>query len=211
MKKTIPFVLCAAALFIGSGCKTVIKDVSSADTQKTRLMTADLTFADIENAVGTIVYGGNDAGGVPAGKGMLEVAAIKEITAAGKKPVLVLDKVTDTSGSLGLNTGDIRNSIMEKLTETGKFVVMDKAARGELAKEIKDQQTEGLTRNEEQKQFGSFRGASFYLNGSILSESHSLNDETVMVYKLKFTLNSLDDGSVVWIKSVIAKQTVVNR
>lgn len=211
MKKAIILAAGAAIALAAAGCKTVITDVSSNDTGKTRLMTTNLTFADIENAVGSLIYGGNDGGGVPAGQGMLDSAPIKEITNGGQKPVLVMGKVTDNSNSLGLNTGEIRTSIMQKLIESQKFVVMDKAARSDLSQEIRDQQMEGLTKADEQKKFGAFRGADFTINGTIREEQNSLNGETVKVLKLELTLNSLKDGNVVWIKNVIAKQTVVNR
>ncbi len=118
-----------------------------------------------------------------------------------RRPVIVVEKVKNKT-TQHIDTESITDSIRTKLIRSGKFRFLDKSTDGQTIGEIRRQQEQGLTKQEQAAQFGTQEAAEFIITAN-LSEIKQKKDEfwnkkTAVYYKFTMNLKNLRTGILEW-------------
>ncbi len=118
-----------------------------------------------------------------------------------RRPVLVVEKVKNKT-TQHIDTESITDSIRTKLLRSGKFRFLDKSTDGQTIDEIRRQQEQGLTRQDQAAQFGTQEAAEYVLTAS-LSEIEQRKEEfwnkrKMVYYKFTMNLKNLRSGILEW-------------
>jgi uncharacterized protein (TIGR02722 family) len=118
-----------------------------------------------------------------------------------RRPVLVVEKVKNKT-TQHIDTESVTDSIRTKLIRSGKFRFLDKSTDGQTIDEIRRQQEQGLTRQDQAAQFGTQEAAEYVLTAN-LSEIEQRKEEfwnkrKMVYYKFTMNLKNLRSGILEW-------------
>ncbi len=119
-----------------------------------------------------------------------------------RRPVLVVERVKNKT-TQHIDTESLTDSIRTRLIRSGKFRFLDKSTDGQTIDEIRRQQEQGLTRQDQAAQFGTQEAAEFILTAS-LSEIEQRKEEfwtqekKMVYYKFTMNLKNLRSGILEW-------------
>ena len=118
-----------------------------------------------------------------------------------RRPVLTVEKVRNKT-TQHIDTESVTNSIRNRLNRSGKYRFLDKSTDDQTIAEIRRQQEQGLTRQDQAAQFGTQEAAEYILTSS-LSEIEQRKEEfwhkrKMVYYKFSMELKSLRSGILEW-------------
>ena len=112
------------------------------------------------------------------------------------KPVVILETPKNRT-SEHIDIQALYDHVKTALIQSGKFSFLDKAARGEIAKEYEYQGSGYVDPNQAQGP-GKQKGAAFLLGGVITSTVQEVGKNKAMYYKATFELTSIETTEIVW-------------
>lgn len=118
-----------------------------------------------------------------------------------RRPVLVVEKVKNKT-TQHIDTESVTDSIRTRLIRSGKFRFLDKSTDGQTIDEIRRQQEQGLTRQDQAAEFGTQEAAEYILTAN-LSEIEQRKEEfwnkkKMVYYKFTMNLKNLRSGILEW-------------
>jgi uncharacterized protein (TIGR02722 family) len=135
---------------------------------------------------------------------------IEEYTSRnGKKPVVIVGTIRNKS-SEHIETETFTKDLERELINNGRVTfVANKAERGELREERKEQQT--WSREETQKRLAAETGADYMLQGSIKTIIDQEGKESVKFYQVDMEVVHLETNEKVWVGDKKIKKYVKKR
>ncbi len=135
---------------------------------------------------------------------------IEEYTSKnGKKPVIIVGTIRNKS-SEHIETETFTKDLERELINNGRVTfVANKAERGELREERKEQQT--WSREETQKRLAAETGADYMLQGSIKTIIDQEGKESVKFYQVDMEVVHLETNEKVWVGDKKIKKYVKKR
>ena len=112
------------------------------------------------------------------------------------KPVVVLETPKNKT-SEHIDIQALYDHVKTALIQSGKFTFLDKAARGEIAKEY-EYQGSGYVDPEQAQGPGKQKAARFSLGGVITSTVQQVGKDKAIYYKTTFELTSIETTEIVW-------------
>ena len=112
------------------------------------------------------------------------------------KPVIILETPRNRT-SEHIDMESLYDQVKTELKQSGSFTFLDKAARGEIAKEY-EYQTSGYVDPSQAKGPGKQTAAQFLLGGVITSTVQQVGKHKSLYYKATFELTSIETTEIVW-------------
>ena len=112
------------------------------------------------------------------------------------KPVIVLETPRNRT-SEHIDMESLYDHVKTELKQSGSFTFLDKAARGEIAKEY-EYQTSGYVDPSQAKGPGKQTAAQFLLGGVVTSTVQQVGKDKSLYYKATFELTSIETTEIVW-------------
>ena len=113
-----------------------------------------------------------------------------------EKPVVILETPKNSTAE-HIDMQALYDHVKTALIQSGKFSFLDKAARGEIAKEY-EYQGSGYVDPNQAVGPGKQKAAAFSLGGVITSTVQQVGKDKSMYYKATFELTSIETTEIVW-------------
>ncbi|MDR0423014.1 MAG: penicillin-binding protein activator LpoB [Rickettsiales bacterium] len=117
--------------------------------------------------------------------------------AKGKHPKLFVGEIRNNSSEAYFPIDDINNEFLEKLDESGDFVLIDNSARERILKEI-NYQNDGMVDPKQAKSIGKQSGADWMILGSIEMKAKILGGKTLKQYTLNIRITDIQTSNEVF-------------
>jgi uncharacterized protein (TIGR02722 family) len=114
----------------------------------------------------------------------------------GEKPVVILETPRNKT-SEHIDMQALYDHVKTALIQSGRFTFLDKAARGEIAREY-EYQDSGYVDPNQAKGPGKQKAAAFSLGGVVTSTIQQAGKNKAMYYKATFELTSIETTEIVW-------------
>lgn len=111
-------------------------------------------------------------------------------------PVVLVGRLKNKT-SEHIDMASLGDKIQTGLSQTGRFALLDKAAREDLAEEYEYQQS-GYVRPDQAKGPGEQASADYVLTGEISSIIQQVGNDKLVYYKMTAKLNNVRTGIVEW-------------
>ncbi|QRK04082.1 penicillin-binding protein activator LpoB [Archangium violaceum] len=111
-------------------------------------------------------------------------------------PVVLVGRLKNKT-SEHIDMASLGDKIQTGLAQTGRFALLDKAAREDLAEEYEYQQS-GYVRPDAAKAPGEQASADYLLTGEISSIIQQVGNDKLVYYKMTAKLNNVRTGLVEW-------------
>jgi uncharacterized protein (TIGR02722 family) len=111
-------------------------------------------------------------------------------------PVVLVGRLKNKT-SEHIDMVSLGDKIQTGLSQTGRFALLDKAAREDLAEEYEYQQS-GYVRPDQAKGPGEQASADFLLTGELSSIIQQVGNDKLVYYKMTVKLNNVRTGIVEW-------------
>ena len=111
-------------------------------------------------------------------------------------PVVLVGRLKNKT-SEHIDMASLGDKIQTGLAQTGRFALLDKAAREDLAEEYEYQQS-GYVRPDEAKGPGQQASADYLLTGEMSSIIQQVGNDKLVYYKMTAKLNNVRTGIVEW-------------
>jgi len=116
--------------------------------------------------------------------------------AYGERPVIILEQPRNRT-SEHIDMQALYDHVKTALINSGNFTFLDKAARGEIAREYEYQGSGYVNPNEAQGP-GQQKAAEFLLGGVITSTVQQVGNDKLVYYKATFELTDIGTTEIVW-------------
>lgn len=181
--KTVLLVLSliVTGTLVGCGPKAFVKGEYDEDVESENLMNDQWSETDMQVTVKDLV------------KKMVGHPSIAE---AKRPPVIMITKLQNKT-SEHIETQSIMDMVRVELTNSGRVVFIDKAARDDIAEEY-DYQDSGMVSKETKKGKGGQIGADYILNGVLDSIVQQVGKNKTVYYKITLNLTNLQTTAIVW-------------
>ncbi len=114
----------------------------------------------------------------------------------GRLPVVVVARLKNKT-SEHIDMVSLADKIQTGLAQTGRFALLDKAAREDIAEEYEYQQS-GYVRPDEAKGPGEQVSADFLMTGELSSIVQQVGNDKLVYYKMTVKLNNVRTGVMEW-------------
>ena len=114
----------------------------------------------------------------------------------GRLPVVVVARLKNKT-SEHIDMVSLADKIQTGLAQTGRFALLDKAAREDIAEEYEYQQS-GYVRPDEAKGPGEQVSADFLMTGELSSIVQQVGKDKLVYYKMTVKLNNVRTGVMEW-------------
>jgi penicillin-binding protein activator len=111
-------------------------------------------------------------------------------------PVVLVGRLKNKT-SEHIDMVSLGDKLQTGLAQTGRFALLDKAAREDLAEEYEYQQS-GYVRPDEAKGPGQQASADYVLTGELASIIQQVGNDKLVYYKMTVKLNNVRTGIVEW-------------
>jgi penicillin-binding protein activator len=111
-------------------------------------------------------------------------------------PVVLVGRLKNKT-SEHIDMASLGDKIQTGLAQTGRFALLDKAAREDLAEEYEYQQS-GYVRPDQAKGPGEQASADYVMTGEISSIIQQVGNDKLVYYKMTAKLNNVRTGLVEW-------------
>jgi len=182
----VRMILLGAGLIFLTGCASTVK---YGDANDVKPLDTDFGAGDLQQIAQKMTGS------------LLTFPPIVQIT-RDRRPVLIVERVKNKT-TQHIDTESITDTIRTKLIRSGKFRFLDKSTDSQTISEIKRQQEEGLTRQDQARQFGTQEAAEYELTASlseISQRAHTnvLKKEKSVYYKFTMNLKNINSGILEW-------------
>lgn len=182
MKKLV-LLICLTSLFL-SCSRFQAKRVGAEESDEQALEVTDNWVAkDTETAIAEVI------------KQMKAHPGYKRYMARyrGGAPKLFIAEVQNLTAEAYFPINDINDELLNELSFTGEFVLVDAAARDSILKEI-TYQNDGMVDPATAKQVGKQTGADLLIFGNVYMKPEQRKDKTVKQYMVNLRLTDIEKG-----------------
>ncbi len=114
----------------------------------------------------------------------------------GRKPKLFVGDVQNQTSEAYFPIGDLNDELLQELSFSGKFTLIDAAVREKLLKEIQ-YQNDGMVDPKQAKNIGKASGADFIIFGDIRMKPDTFGKQTVKNYSVNLRMTNIETGEEV--------------
>lgn len=181
MKK---FLMAVLAVLTVQGCSSFQAQRVSLEEGDKRAMeiTDDWLVTDTENTVKAIME-----------KLDTNKSYQKWLRQLGHEPKVFIAEIQNDTNDAYFPLGDISDALLEALSESGDYVLIDAAARERLLKEI-HYQNDGMVKSEDIKKIGRQTGAEALIFGRAFVRPATRNGKTIKEFTINLRITDLEKG-----------------
>lgn len=129
----------------------------------------------------------------------------KYLRGKGKEPALFVGEVKNQTSNAYFPIGDMNDELLNILSESGDFVLVDAAARDNLLKEL-TYQNDGMVDPNSVKMVGKQTGADLIVFGTIYMKPQTREGKTIKQYTVNLRMTDIERGvEVVRTRAKISK------
>lgn len=111
----------------------------------------------------------------------------------GHEPKLFIAEIQNDTNDAYFPINDISDALLEALSESGDYVLIDAAARERLLKEI-SYQNDGMVKPEDVKKIGRQTGAEALVFGRVFVRPDTRNGKTIKEFTINLRVTDLENG-----------------
>ena len=111
----------------------------------------------------------------------------------GKEPALFVGEVKNQTSNAYFPIGDMNDELLNLLSESGDFVLVDQASRDNLLKEL-TYQNDGMVDPSSVKMVGKQTGADLIVFGTVYMKPQTLNGKTLKQYTVNLRMTDIERG-----------------
>jgi hypothetical protein len=182
MKKTILII----SLILIHSCSAKIKaqrlSVSEGD-KKAMSITDAWLLTDSKNAITEIMNQIKNHKGYQAYLGKFN----------GKQPKIFIAEIQNNTSEAYFPIQDLNDELLNEISFSGEYILIDAAARDLILKEIK-YQNDGMIASEDIKQIGKASGADLIIIGNVNMKPQFSEGETIKEYSVNIRMTDIEKG-----------------
>lgn len=114
----------------------------------------------------------------------------------GRKPKLFISNIQNQTSEAYFPIGDLNDELLNEFSSSGRFILIDAAARDKLLKEIQ-YQNDGMVDDNQAKSIGKASGADLLIFGDIRMKPETLGKKTVKNYTVNLRMTDLETNEEV--------------
>jgi PBP1b-binding outer membrane lipoprotein LpoB len=114
-----------------------------------------------------------------------------------KKPKIFVGEVQNQTAEAYFPIDDLNDELLQKLSESGRYTLIDENARVTILKEIK-YQNDGMVDSAETKKIGKQSGADWLIMGSVRMKPETLKGKTIKEYTVNIRITDIQNGEEVF-------------
>ena len=184
--KVIKSLLCICLVMILTGCGPKIKAQrmsTSAGDEKATAITDNWLATDTTNAITEVL------------KQLQNNKSYKRYISklGNKEPKLFIAEIQNNTSEAYFPIQDMNDELLNELSASGDFVLIDEAARNRILKEI-TYQNDGMVNPTDIKKIGKQAGADLLIFGNINMKPEMLGGKTLKEYSVNIRLTEIQTG-----------------
>jgi TolB-like protein len=113
------------------------------------------------------------------------------LASLAKTPKLFIADIQNDTSEAYFPSGDFNDEFLEKLSETGDYVIIDNNSRDRLLKEI-TYQNDGMVKESDIKKIGKASGADVLIFGNIRMKPETLKGKTIKDYSINIRITNIE-------------------
>jgi hypothetical protein len=117
----------------------------------------------------------------------------KYLRKLGKIPVVFIGEVQNLTSDAYFPISDINDELLNNISESGDFTLVDSAARGILLKEL-TYQNDGMVDPSTAKSVGKQTGADLIIFGSVYMKPEGRDGKTIKQYSINIRMTDIEKG-----------------
>jgi hypothetical protein len=131
----------------------------------------------------------------------------KYLRAAGKRPAVFISDVKNLTSEVNFPINDINDEFLNSISESGDFLLVDKAARDTLLKEIQFQ-NDGAVDPSTAKMIGKQTGADLLIFGNVFMRERERDGKTIKQYSINLRMTDIERGvEVLRVRTKVSKSS----
>lgn len=111
----------------------------------------------------------------------------------GKEPALFVGEVKNQTSNAYFPIGDMNDELLNLLSESGDFILVDQAARDNLLKEL-TYQNDGMVDPSSVKMVGKQTGADLIVFGTVYMKPQTRDGKTIKQYTVNLRMTDIEKG-----------------
>ena len=129
----------------------------------------------------------------------------KYLRAAGKTPAVFISNVQNLTSDKGFPINDLNDEFLNSISESGDFVLIDRAARDTLLKEIQFQ-NDGAVDPKTSKMIGKQTGADLLIFGNVYMQERKRDGKAIKQYSINIRMTDIERGiEVLRVRTKVSK------
>ena len=129
----------------------------------------------------------------------------KYLRAAGKTPAVFISNVQNLTSDKGFPINDLNDEFLNSISESGDFVLIDRAARDTLLKEIQFQ-NDGAVDPNTSKMIGKQTGADLLIFGNVYMQERKRDGKAIKQYSINIRMTDIERGiEVLRVRTKVSK------
>ncbi len=113
-----------------------------------------------------------------------------------RRPKLFISEIQNRTAEAYFPIGDFNDELLNEFSFSGKFVLIDAAAREKILREIQ-YQNDGMVSPEQVKSIGKASGADLLIFGDVRMKPETLNGKTIKDYSVNLRMTDIETGEEV--------------
>ncbi|MDC0254401.1 penicillin-binding protein activator LpoB [Bacteriovoracales bacterium] len=129
----------------------------------------------------------------------------KYLRSVGKTPAVFISDVKNLTSESGFPINDINDEFLNSISESGDFLLVDRAARDTLIKEIQFQ-NDGAVDPSTAKMIGKQTGADLLIFGNVFMRERKRDGKTIKQYSINLRMTDIERGvEVLRVRTKVSK------
>ena len=129
----------------------------------------------------------------------------KYLRNAGKTPAVFISNVQNLTSDKGFPINDLNDEFLNSISESGDFVLVDRAARDTLLKEIQFQ-NDGAVDPSTSKMIGKQTGADLLIFGNVYMQERKRDGKAIKQYSINIRMTDIERGvEVLRVRTKVSK------
>ncbi len=117
----------------------------------------------------------------------------KYLRSLGKRPAVFISNVQNLTSDKGFPINDLNDELLNSLSESGDYILIDNAARDKLLKEIK-YQNDGAVDPSTSKMIGKQTGADLLIFGRVYMQKATRDGDGIKQYSINIRMTDIERG-----------------
>lgn len=114
----------------------------------------------------------------------------------GKRPKIFIGEVQNETSEAYFPIADLNDELLNEISSSGDFILIDEAARNKILKELK-YQNDGMVKSEDVKKIGRASGADLIIFGNVRMKPETLSGRTIKDYSVNLRMTDIESGEEV--------------
>ena len=122
----------------------------------------------------------------------------------GKTPAVFISNVQNLTSESGFPINDLNDEFLNNISESGDFVLVDRAARNTLIKEIQ-YQNDGAVDPKTSKMIGKQTGADLLIFGNVYMQKRERDGKAIKQYSINIRMTDIESVEVLRVRTKVSK------